>query len=383
LRTRAVAGRAGVVLLALVAIGAAAAQQNVALNRPYICGTDIMGGWTGLVDGVTDSDSGPGCFATADEPDFPKAVTIDLQRPCGINRIAVHSSTNGNTRGIIIYCSQDGVRFEKLREFIFPQAQAITLNHRFNDRPAQFVRVEFTNTWRGGLGGDNVIFVREVEVFGNPTGAAPVVAPPPQPIGDAFVYTRDLRLFRRWAVQGDRPLSIAAFGDSLATCGEGSWPATVAERLRFARPDGGEVTVTDFSHPGMTPDAGTGDITHAIDAEPDVVLVSFGTDMVRWDGEAFRAGLSGVVGRLLAETDALVILIGPAPGTGELIDVARRALEEMERTADVLRVPMLRTEVLMLQEGLSAEDVIGDRGELSEEARLLIATSVLELLLQP
>ena len=383
MRSTVEAGRGLVALALLIAAGTAAAQENVALNRPFVCSSDVMDGWTGLVDGVSDSDSGPGCFATSDEVGFPKSVTIDLQRPCSVNRIAVHNSVNGNTRGIAIYCSQDGQQFEKLREFIFPQAQPIVLNHRFNDRPAQFVRVEFANTWGGGLGGDNVIFVREVEVFGTPTGGAPVTAPPPQPIGDPLVLTRDVRLFKRWALAGDRPLSIVAFGDSLAAISEESWPTVVAEGLQFARPEGAQVTVSAVAHPGMTPDAGSGDVTEVIDAAPDVVLVSFGTDMVHWDGEDFRAGLGAVVGRLLAETDAVVVLVGPVPRDEEMVNTARRALAQMERTAELLGVAVVRTEAALLAEGLSVEDVLDDDGELSEATRRVIATSVLELLVQP
>jgi len=377
------AGRGLAALALLIVAGTAAAQENVALNRPFVCSTDVMDGWTGLVDGVTDSDSGPGCFATSDEVGFPKAVTIDLQRPCIVNRIAVHNSANGNTRGIAIYCSRDGEQFEKLREFIFPQSQPIVLNHRFNDRPAQFVRVEFANTWGGGLGGDNVIFVREVEVFGTPTGGASVMGPPAQPIGDPLLPTREVRLFRRWALEGDRPLSIVTFGDSLAEIDEESWPTVMAERLQFARPEGAQVTVSAVAHAGMTPDAGSGDVTEVIDAAPDVVLVSFGTDMVHWDAGGFRAGLGAVVGRLLAETDALVVLVGPAPRGQEMVDTARRALAQMERTGELLGVAVVRTEAALLAEGLTVEDVPGDDGGLSEAARQVIATAVLELLVQP
>lgn len=364
-------------LLATVAY----AEQNVALHRPYTCSVDVMRGWTGLVDGVTDSDSGPGCFATSNDAQFPKSVTIDLEQPCEINRITVHNSTNGNTRGITIYCSEDGEQFEKLREFIFPQAQALTLNHRFQDRPAQFVRVEFANTWGGGLGGDNIIFVREVEVFGEPSGDGPALLPMRQPTGDALMSTRELRLFRRWALSGSTPLTIATLGDSLLTCAEGSIVQQVVERLRLLRPEGAHVSLVSVAHAGMTPDAGSSEITEVIDAGPDLVLVSFGTDMTQWDAERFRSGLAAVVGRLLAESDALVVLIGPVPGD-ETVDVQRRVLREMEGVSALLGVPLLRTEVALLAEGLSGAEIIDDTGELSSAARTVIATLLLDLLVE-
>ena len=43
--------------LALVTT-AAWGQVNVARDRPYQCNVEVLSGWTGLVDGVTDSDAG-------------------------------------------------------------------------------------------------------------------------------------------------------------------------------------------------------------------------------------------------------------------------------------------------------------------------------------
>lgn len=380
-RVRTCVGCAVALALVVLAADLAMAQQNVARGRPYRCSADVMDGWTGLVDGVLDSDSAPGCFATGNGADFPKSVTIDLQRPCNISRVAVHNSANGNTRGIIIYCSDDGMHYEKLREFIFPQGEPLTLNHRFNDRPAQFVRVEFTNTWGGGLGGDNTIFCREVEVFGSPTGGAPVTEPMTQPTGDALIETRDLRLFRRWALDDDRRLTIAVIGDSLASCDEGTWPQIVAERLALVRPDEAEVSVTAMTEEGLEPGPGLGYVSLTAEAEPDVILVTFGTDLQEWDGVSFRAGLSGLVNRLLEETDALVVLVGPAIGDADRVDIGRRALEEIEKLANMLSLPAVRTEAALLQDGLSI--IRTPEGDLMTEARDVIATSVLELLLQP
>lgn len=383
MRVRATATALTATLLVTVASSSALAQYNVARDRPWECDCDVMDGWDGLVDGIADSDTSPACFATSNGPDFPKSVTIDLERPCLINRIAVHNSTNGNTRGIILSCSQDGVEFEKLREFIFPRAQPITLNHRFNDRTAQFVRVGFANTWGGGLGGDNRIYVREVEVFGMPTGDAPVVLAPPEPTGDPIVTTRAVRLFRRWAVKNDAPLTLAVLGDSLADCGAGRWPQIVAERLQYARPDEAPVSVAAMTEPGLEPDATSGHIDMVAEAQPDLILMTFGTDLTEWDREAFTSGLSNLANRLLSETDALVVLVGPLPGEGDDADVARCALREMERLAKALGLPLVRTEVALSHERLTGETVRGDDGGPSEEARRAIANAVLELLLQP
>lgn len=383
MRVRARSTAVTATLLVAVASSAAVAQYNVARDRPWQCDCDVMDGWGGLVDGIADSDTGPACFATSNEPDFPKSVTIDLERPCLINRIAVHNSTNGNTRGIILSCSQDDEEFEKLREFIFPRAQPITLNHRFNDRTAQFVRVSFANTWGGGLGGDNRIYVREVEVFGMPTGDAPVMVAPPEPTGDPVASTRAVRLFRRWAVKDDAALTLAVLGDSLADCGAEQWPQIVAERLQYARPDEAPVSVAAMTERGLKPDATSGHIDMVAEAQPDLILVTFGTDLTEWDREAFASGLSNLVNRLLSETEALVVLVGPLPGESDDADVARCALREMDRLAQALGLPLVRTEVALSDERLTGETVRGDDGMPSEEARGAIANTVLELLLEP
>ena len=78
--TRARIGAPAAVVLTLLMVGAASGQNNVARDRPFRCSDEVMDGWTGLVDGVTDSDSAPGCFATGNGNEFPKTVTIDLQR---------------------------------------------------------------------------------------------------------------------------------------------------------------------------------------------------------------------------------------------------------------------------------------------------------------
>lgn len=359
-----------------------AAQYNVALHRPYTADCEIMDQWTGLVDGVVDSDTSPGCFATGNEDDFPKTVTIDLQRPCSINRIAVHNSTNGNTRGLVISCSEDGVNFEELRQFIFPQAQPITLNHRFQDRPAQFVRIMFTNSWGGGLGGDYRIYVREVEVFGAPTDGMPVELAPPAPVGDPLVRTRDLRLFRRWVIEDDGPLTMALLGDSAAACGEDAWPQIVAERLEFARPDGAAVTVAAMTEDGLSPEGASGHLGMIVEEEPHLVMVSFGSDMREFERERFRSSMSSLLARLLADTEAVVLLIGPVPRE-DTLEVSRRVLREMERVADALNLPLLRTEAALARADLTEDQLRDEDGALSEAARNVIATGVLELLLQP
>lgn len=371
-----------VMVAALLLCSAAWGERNVAVDRPFTSSTGMLEGWSGLVDGVVDSDSAPGCFATTNDNDFPKHVTIDLQLPHNINRIAVHNSANGNTRGIIISCSLDGENYEELRQFIFPQGEAITLNHRFNDRPAQFVRIEFMNSWGGGLGGDYTIFVREVEVFGTPTGGAGVLAPIARPDGDPLVQTRDVRQFRRWALEGNGELRAVVLGDSFADAGDESWPQMLAERLREARPDEAPLIVASIVEEDVTSSAAMKQVSVIAEAGIDLALVTWGSDLQEWNQGSFRSGLTRLVGRLLEETDALVVLVGPLVTDADRVDVGRRALEEMHGTARLYSLPLVRTEVALLNEDIGADELIDGDGKLAEEVRRVVAASITELLLQ-
>ncbi|MBC7288340.1 MAG: discoidin domain-containing protein [Armatimonadetes bacterium] len=156
-----------VALSVTLAIGSANAQVvNLALRRPFTASCPTLPGWDGLVDGVRDSDDPPGCWATDNSPKFPKSVTIDLGSVCEITKVVVHNSINGNTKGIQVAVSSDGRGYGLLREYVFPPGKYQPLTHSFAGRAARYVRVTFLDTWGGGLGGDNIIYVREVEVFG-------------------------------------------------------------------------------------------------------------------------------------------------------------------------------------------------------------------------
>jgi len=143
---------------------------NLALNRPYTANCGILPGWEGLVDGAKNSDEPPDCFATDDSRDFPKTIVIDLGGLCQLTRIVVHNSANGNTKQVVVSLSADGKTYEKLREYIFPSGKYLPLVHSFAPRKARFVRLSFADTWGQGAGGDNIIYLREVEVYGKRFG---------------------------------------------------------------------------------------------------------------------------------------------------------------------------------------------------------------------
>ncbi len=377
----------------LLAATAGLAQQNVALSQPFTCSSNILSGWTGLVDGVKDSDSGPGCFATSNDPDFPKYVVIDLQIPYMITRVAVYSSANGNTREVTIALSADGDNYEVLRDYIFPDGKAMTLNHNFAARPrtAQFVRIGLLNSWGRGLGGDNCIFLREVEVFGVPTGGRPVVVPPTMLPGAPLITSRSLRMFRKYCLEAERDCRIIVMGDSFAGKAEGLWPRRLLSKLDAERPAASQTELTVYSAEGLGPgDASTILLDDVVREAPDLVLLSFGADLTEWDQRQFRTELGKLTRELMEQTDGLVVLVAPPPvkedpadPENKLLSVRRRAAWELEQMARFHGLPMLRTEAALRATKSPMEELVGADGNLLAAGHQVVADRLFELLMQP
>lgn len=149
-----------------VASSANAQVVNLALHQPYVANCDTLPGWEGLTDGCRDSDEPPECFATDNSAKFPKRVVIDLGGLCKVTRVVLHNSLNGNTKLVVVELSQDAKEYEPLRTYVFPPDKHQPLVHHCTARKARFVRVTFKDTWGNGVGGRNIIYLREVEVYG-------------------------------------------------------------------------------------------------------------------------------------------------------------------------------------------------------------------------
>ncbi|MCX7599470.1 MAG: discoidin domain-containing protein [Armatimonadetes bacterium] len=221
---------------------------NLALNRPYTANCGILPGWDGLVDGTKNSDEPPDCFATDASRDFPKTIVIDLGSICQVTRIVVHNSANGNTRQVVVSLSADAKNYEKLREYVFPAGRYLPLVHSFAPRKARFVRLSFPDTWGGGVGGDRIIYLREVEIFGKRFGAA---GTSPWPFLAASAIVRRGAAWptaRRYLDELSRPVLLAVFTDGKPdpVLGPDGW-LTRALRSRQAAWAAAGVKVQSFS----------------------------------------------------------------------------------------------------------------------------------------
>jgi hypothetical protein len=315
-------------LLALVAclwaipVGIAVAQgeANLALGKPFACNCELLPGWTGLVDGITDSDEAPGCFATDNSPDFPKEVTIDLGMLYPVTRIAVHNSANGNTHEIALSVSADGRQYTTLREFRFPQGQYMQLVHSFAQRMVRYVRVTMRDTWKGGLGGDNCLYLREIEVFGDKGGAQPspanslAMAQARNPVFSPYW----VRAFKRYCLDGPDNIRVAVLGDSFgASSGTGGtdWPAAfVADLSRHYGEN--RVKLEDLAKEGQLPSAMLDQAKEwGGGGAPDIIVLAYGRDAAMSDMPVakFRGELTGLVDALIGKVDAPVVLVTPPP----------------------------------------------------------------------
>jgi hypothetical protein len=326
--------RAVVFVVALaVALGLGArahAAENLALGRPYLCSDTLLGGWTGLTDGVTDSDAAPGCFATGGSAQFPKSVVIDLGAVCTINKICVLSSTNGNTRHVALFISPDADSFEQLREYYFPAEGPQTLEHSFAPRQARYVKIVFYDTWGAGAPGPNCLFLREVQVFGDlPAGGVSSFGHAREELRlareqPALVTTPAVALFRRYRAAAPDKLHVVVLGDSSAAATEQDgkpWPEALASLIEAG---GGQVELLNLAGAGQKPEDAPALLAALQGTDtPDLVLLDYGRDAILTGGDlpAFRNAWQALADKLAQTVPALTVAVTPAP----LLDPAGKA----------------------------------------------------------
>jgi lysophospholipase L1-like esterase len=307
-------------IAATAAVAAVTPTVNLALHHPYLGNCSTLTGWTGLVDGIKDSDTAPGCFATTNEHAYPKFVVIDLGAECQISKVIVYNSGNGNTRTVSLASSTDGSNYKKLRDpdFIFGPEDDIALTVSFKARQARYVRLTLPDTWKGGLGGDNCLFLREVEVYGARTGPElstdPFLQTGQQPI---TVNTRAASIFKRYCLDNPGELRIAVVGDWMAAgAGEGDhWSKVLAAELNRQYPEK-KITLTGV---GGTDGAIAFGLQWAKDNHaslaPDIVILAYGSQAALAGAEVkeFRLKYQALVTELIENTGALIIALTPPP----------------------------------------------------------------------
>lgn len=379
-----------VLIIALVPATIAAEVQaatNLAYDTQYQCTTEILPGWTGLTDGVKDSDQPPACFATDNSAHFPKEIIIDLDRVYRVTKIAVYNSLNGNTRHIGVSISRDLENFEPLREYYFPPNQVQPLIHSFALRPARYVKITLYDTWRRGLKGDNCLFLREVEVYGE---EAPGIEST-QSVRDilrlaalqpAVVAPHSVQLFRRYCLQGQPRILIGVLGDSLAVSDQGAqvhWVDSFVEQLK-EQDDSPQLEVRNLASLRQDPHKGAQLLAQLLEPETvDLLIIAYGTDaaLAEVSPDRFRREFEYLLREAFHKLPALIVIVTPPPRA----DLSNLHIAQItEDIASLTGAAVVRTDSVLGRQLDNIPRLYQDNLTLSSEAHQALAAALLELL---
>jgi lysophospholipase L1-like esterase len=141
---------------------------NLARGKTFWSSDNNRDGWhAGLTDGSWSTEKGR-CFATGDDPAFPKTVTIDLGAPVKISIVRMGVPDFGSTRSVEIAVGPDWQRFKSVGTREFPLKKKDRWTEKFHPTVARYVRLTFKKNHSDPVGGHstNLCFATEVEVFG-------------------------------------------------------------------------------------------------------------------------------------------------------------------------------------------------------------------------
>jgi len=381
----------------------ATADRNLAAGKPYLCTTELRPGWTGLVDGQNDSDQPPACFATDNSAQFPKEVIIDLGGVYQLTKIAVYNSLNGNTRHIAVWISLDAKDFVQLREYYFPPGRLQPLIHSFASHPraARYVKVSMYDTWAGGEGGDNCLYLREVEVYGNQTDEPPESEQSADILALAqwqppLVRPHAVRLFRRYCLERQTDIVIGVLGDSFAAAASSSsdlsqptWVDLFAERLKQR---GGYETVKVLTSSDVEL-SNLSQLRQRLSefGSVDLLIIAYGTEASLRDVPTlkFRSQLQQLVELIQQELVALTVVVTPAPFAHQP-DLARfaqvrnkeswRLACAADQVAMVTGCAVVRTASVLAHSQQEVAQLYQDNISLSETGHLAMARALESLL---
>jgi lysophospholipase L1-like esterase len=385
-----------VLVLTCTVAMAATAPINLALNRPYASSAPTLPGWTGLVDGDKDSDSAPGCFATSNDSSFPKYVVIDLGADCTVSKVMVYNSGNGNTRTVSLSSSLDGIKYKKLRDpdFIFADREPTALTVGFQQpRQAHYVRVAFMDTWKNGLGGDNCMFLREVEVFGT-RGEEKTDASFAFAAGQATgVTNRAVDIFRRYCLETADAMKITVIGDYFISGSDEDthWMRQAGEELAKLYP-GKKITLTAVGGTDGAIAYGTEWCKeHRGALAPDLIILAYGSQAasVSADQGEFRAKYQEIVNELMDNTQALVVAVTPPPFLQDPTLAMSSKTEgrstrgyawQVEQVALTRGLPLVRSAAVLARIPGDKRPLYVDNMHLSAEGQRALGLAVADLL---
>ena len=384
-----------IILAAVGASSAANATQNLAYDKQYQCSTEILPAWTGLTDGVKDSDQAPGCFATDNSPRFPKEVIIDLGGVYTVTKISVYNSLNGNTRHMAVWLSPTLDDFEQLREYYFPPNQVQPLIHSFEPRQARYVKITLYDTSRQGVGGENCLYLREVEVYGEDGGSQQTtesvrdflrlaaLRPP-------LFAPHSVRLFQRYCLERQPRLLVGILGDSFARQDSPDQPHWLD--LFVEQASSREVQTRNLAAPRQDPRQGAQLLAQLQRPEAvDVLIIAYGSDATRIQmaPARFRRDCQYLLQEALSKLPALVVVVSPWPwaqtadSTGQAQSrgpSTAKMTEIIEEVAALAGCAVVHTSAVLGRHAGKAPRLYQNDFATSPEAHQALAAALLQLL---
>jgi lysophospholipase L1-like esterase len=139
---------------------------NLALHKNYVSSNPNAYGWDGgLTDGSWVAAAGT-TYATDDHPEFPKTVTIDLEKPESIGYVLVGVPPFGATKEIVVSLSTDNQTFTRVGACVFPQNAAVKHLYTFPATQARYIRLTYPNHYDATVQyPPNYVFTTEVEAY--------------------------------------------------------------------------------------------------------------------------------------------------------------------------------------------------------------------------
>jgi len=288
-------------------------------------------------------------------------------------------------------CSLDSNEYTTLRQgFIFQNHNPLMLSHKFEPRKARYVRLTMYDSWGDGLGGENCLFLREVEVYGwrpyeKPERPAdPLATFKHQPISVSYP---GLRIFRRYCLEEKgAPLRIALLGDSFAGPGAdcNGWAATVTDRLQERYEKTPDVFVSVERSFGVADCRAF--LEQYKDVEFDLVVLTLGLDAAvsQLPVTEFRLAAGEVLKLLVGETNALVVMVTPPPiahkeqlrlyETVAGLDTGGYGWQ-LEMLAQMEKLPLVRTGAVLANSSYGVGDLYTDNIYLSGHGHEVLAAA--------
>ena len=140
--------------------------NKVSQGKPIQSSHPNTHGWDlGLTDGNWGNQA-PACYATAESPEFPKTVTIDLGETQTLQTVIYGTPEVGSTKTVAVSISADGKDFKEVGRNEFPPKKAAKATARFEPSKARYVRATFIDHHpKQDQYDENFGFLSEVEVY--------------------------------------------------------------------------------------------------------------------------------------------------------------------------------------------------------------------------